>query len=412
MGWWSKVKDVAKSAASVVKKTVQTVVPGGSKGFLEPTPAPKQEAGVPSFTREEASKTPTPAGSKIVEPDTSPAQAIKGEGVTTQKEATVPFTQVIDGKEETKIVTESQRDFLQGNAPSIDEIISPMTGDPNQPTFADQPEWIKTMQRALLIQATTTPLLGGAEGIYRTKQGLTIADDGLSFGANVATRGRAITFIKDVASKFKSPAFAMTMIVGAVTSSLGGKIFGGFLGQEEANQALSFQLERALSEGDVESYDEFKGLRDELLADNSLWDTIKSYIPILNVQQGLDDYRAAAIAGGTIQDRRAENERTKLETGQSDSDYWTERAAEQAKEDRAVIDYYNDERKKQLQWEEEAANNDRDADAKFWREERAKQRVKEAEDRQAIADFWNAYKKQAQKAAENSRPSNLNFGLF
>ena len=40
------------------------------------------------------------------------------------------------------------------------------------------------------------------------------------------------------------------------------------------------------------------------------------------------------------------------------------------------------------------------------------QRQKEAEDRQAIADFWNEYKKQAQKASDDSRPSNLNFGLF
>ena len=40
------------------------------------------------------------------------------------------------------------------------------------------------------------------------------------------------------------------------------------------------------------------------------------------------------------------------------------------------------------------------------------QRQKEAEDRQAIADFWTAYRKQAQKQADDSRPSNLNFGLF
>ena len=47
-----------------------------------------------------------------------------------------------------------------------------------------------------------------------------------------------------------------------------------------------------------------------------------------------------------------------------------------------------------------------------WRNERAKQRQKEAEDREAIAKFWEAYKREMQKLAEDSRPSNLNFGMF
>jgi len=56
MGWWSKVKDVAKSAASVVKKTVQTVVPGGSKGYLEPSKPKPTEAGTLTPTGGAASK--------------------------------------------------------------------------------------------------------------------------------------------------------------------------------------------------------------------------------------------------------------------------------------------------------------------------------------------------------------------
>jgi len=50
--------------------------------------------------------------------------------------------------------------------------------------------------------------------------------------------------------------------------------------------------------------------------------------------------------------------------------------------------------------------------ARFWAAEREKQREKEAEDRQAIADFWLAYRKLAQEIADNSRPSNLGFGLL
>ena len=414
MGWWSSIKKAASTVASTVKKTVQTVVPGGNKGFFEPKPTPTPQAGVPSFTREEANNMATPAGSKIVEPNASPSDVISGRGVTTQKEATVPYTQIMDGQEITRYVTEAQRDFMQGTPQSTMEIISPTKNMAGSPTFADQPGWVKTMQSALLAQAVTTPLLAGTGGLSQTFAAgqPTVAADGLSFAANTATRGRAMTFMTNLASKFKSPAFAMSMIVGAVTSSLGGKVFGSFLGQEEANQALSFQLERALSEGDVETYDEFKDLRDELLADNTLWEEIQTYFPIKNVADGLNDYREAATAGAVIQDRRAENEREKLATGQTDAEYWTQRAAEQAEEDRAIIDYYNEERKQQLEWEREAAAANRDDDAKFWRDEREKQRVKEAEDREAIALFWTKYRKQAQKAADNQRPSNLNFGLF
>ena len=77
-----------------------------------------------------------------------------------------------------------------------------------------------------------------------------------------------------------------------------------------------------------------------------------------------------------------------------------------------MVEHYNEQRKLQLQWEQEAKRDARNEDATFWARERAKQRKKEAEDRQAIADFWNAYRKASAKLAEDSRPSNLNFGLL
>ena len=54
----------------------------------------------------------------------------------------------------------------------------------------------------------------------------------------------------------------------------------------------------------------------------------------------------------------------------------------------------------------------RNEEAAFWAREREKQRELEAADRQAIADFWEAYKKTQQKINDNNRPSNLKFGLL
>ena len=149
-----------------------------------------------------------------------------------------------------------------------------------------------------------------------------------------------------------------------------------------------------------------------MLADNTFWEELATYIPIKNVADGLENYREAANAGATIQDRRAEDLREKLATGQSDEDYWKQRAIDQAEEDRAIIDYYNEQRKQQLEWERKASKDARNEDAKFWQEQAELTRKKEEEDRQAIADFWEAYRKQAQKAADAQRPSNLNFGLL
>ncbi len=65
-----------------------------------------------------------------------------------------------------------------------------------------------------------------------------------------------------------------------------------------------------------------------------------------------------------------------------------------------------------LQWEEEAKDRDMREDAAFWAKQAKQQRKLEAEDRQAIADFWIAYRKTQYQNSVDNRPSNLNFGLL
>ena len=65
-----------------------------------------------------------------------------------------------------------------------------------------------------------------------------------------------------------------------------------------------------------------------------------------------------------------------------------------------------------IEWQREAEINARLEDAAFWAKEAARQRELEEKDREAIADFWEAYRKQAQKYTEDTRPSKLNFGLL
>ena len=113
-----------------------------------------------------------------------------------------------------------------------------------------------------------------------------------------------------------------------------------------------------------------------------------------------------------VNNKIAEDEIIKIQTGETEDDRWNRIREEEAEADKAAVDYYNEQRKLMVQWEAEAERNQRDDDAAFWRKEKEKQREKETEDRRAIADFWIEYRKTAQKIRDDSRPSNLNFGLI
>ena len=85
---------------------------------------------------------------------------------------------------------------------------------------------------------------------------------------------------------------------------------------------------------------------------------------------------------------------------------------QQDNQERAVIDYYNQQRRLQIQWENEARNNQLQKEADFWAKQRAKTREEEKRDREAIAKFWADYRITMQKIQDNSRPSQLTFGLL
>ena len=204
----------------------------------------------------------------------------------------------------------------------------------------------------------------------------------------------------------------VSLTAAAATASIGGKVFGKFLGMEEASQATNIAARDALLRGDLEGYDLAAAARDELLADPTFWEKVKEWIPFKNVLDGLEKYREAAVVAGAVYDRMREDAEIQQTTGESDDEKWSRIREEEAEADKAAVDYYNEQRKLQVQWEREAEKAGRNADAAFWRKEKEKQAKMEAEDRKAIADFWIAYRKEALKIANDNRPSNLNFGLL
>ena len=236
---------------------------------------------------------------------------------------------------------------------------------------------------------------------------------GTTFALKLASQAKNAKVVAQ-ASRLISKSFSLKTIVavGGSIAAAAGSMFLGQWAQAEAPEPLSIVmrdvLRQAQSTGDFTLYEEAKAARDEI-TDLSIWEKILMWTPA-SVVKGIPNKIDGVVAGGVVLDKLAEDIRIQQETGETDDAKWERIRQEQLDQEKANIDYYNQERKKLLEWEREAEKNQRSEDAAFWRKERAKQRKKEEEDRKAIADFWIAYRKQAQKLRYDARPSNLNLG--
>ncbi len=223
---------------------------------------------------------------------------------------------------------------------------------------------------------------------------------------NSKTIKKTTELILKAGKHLKDPAVITSTLIGAI----GSYPFAGFI-KEEALQTLSFGAKSAIENGDIEGAESALDQQRETL-DPTMWDEIMGKIPYANVLNELKNFYDSAQTKLKIDEKIIEDMKIQQETGETDDEKWERVRQQEAEQEIAAIDYYNSERKKLLEWEREAKINARNEDAAFWRKERENQSKKEAEDRKAIADFWQAYKKEMQKIAENNRPSNLNFGLL
>lgn len=285
---------------------------------------------------------------------------------------------------------------------------------------------------AILKTTTKLPITSaikvGKAGAINTKTGGIVK----RFIDKIFTTSKTITTVNPVTGKSStiistSKSAAKPLAIAGVTTlalawivekSLGGKVFGQFLGKEEAAQAVGIAVWMAQSADDYEGYLAAREIQKDILSPQNV-SKLGELIPYKNVLDGINTYAEAALAAGLITDKIMADK----ELGEPDDEKWARIRQEQAAQDKAATDYYNAERKKMFDWEQEARAAARaatraedkkqmEANAKFWAREADKQRQKEAEDRQAIADFWLEYRKMLQEIADNNRPSNLNFGLL
>ncbi len=259
---------------------------------------------------------------------------------------------------------------------------------------------------------TALVVAGGVVGLSQAF-GKTAAATGFSNvypGANVALKGHAINSATTRLTGKMLGKVGFTMAAAAfIASSVGTYPFAKFEIVEGLDK-IGYARTRAMGEGRFDLVDALNQLQDEILNPEG-WDAILQKIPFANVYNSVTQNIKAAEASRQVFDKLIEDEKTKIETGQTDAELRKKNKEEEDNMFRETTKFRLELEAEYAENEREARENQRNDDAKFWANERAKQRKKEAEDREAIAIFWNEYRKKKQQIAEDNRPSNLNFGL-
>ena len=334
-------------------------------------------------------------------------ETVKQKSITSQKKR--------KRKAEIQVETAKQKEITRQKREAV---IQPVKEEPKRtvlPTIKlDQPE----KKRGIL-----ETLIKGPKGLEGAKKGtLPFGAAGVSFAKVGIKLGKAVTnpkaaqqtasLIQKTIAGIKAHPFSSSVIALGTLGSIIGSYPWAEWAQGEAREVMGFAVAQALRED--ASPETIQQLRDEQTAlwDQNIWEALARLIPGANIAAGFLNKYKALRAQMVVNDKIMADRITQLETGETEDEKWERVREEEAEQDKAAIDYYNEQRKLQVQWEREADKAARNADAAFWRKERAKQDKMEAEDRQAIADFWIAYRKQTLKIANDNRPSNLNFGLL
>lgn len=188
-------------------------------------------------------------------------------------------------------------------------------------------------------------------------------------------------------------------------------IFSGFIGVEEALQMVGFTSSQAIKTGNQTLIDEAFASEQEVL---DFADELKDKLPWEKSIAAINFFRKKGQDTLDLKKKIQENQKIAEANGEDDKAYWERINKQKFEQEKFLIDDYNKQRKLQIQWEEEARAAEREEEARFWANERAKQRRNEAADRQKQANFWFEYRKKVMELNQtgSAQRSNLGFGLL
>lgn len=238
--------------------------------------------------------------------------------------------------------------------------------------------------------------------ILRTRVGVITKDVAIGgrIVTNTVTEKLTATWLAKLAAKAKSPEFVVIALLGAI----GSYPFAGFI-KEEALQTLGFGVRSAISNEDIEGAELAISKQEEIL-NPDLWGQIFAAIPTANILVQLHNFYESALIKVSIDKRVIRDMKIKEETNETETDKWTRIRQEELDSKNAAVDYYNEERKKQLDWERR--HGYRATPFINWNKE-------QKEETKNITLFYNAYRNRATQISQKTRTANLtslNFGLL
>ena len=266
---------------------------------------------------------------------------------------------------------------------------------------------VKVGKATKVVKAMQTGKKGAAAGkiasnsktLLQTQSWLTrlLTQNVVKTTTNAAGVSRTINVATTMSVKTAAVGAAVGMIVGGI----GTYPFDQFI-LEEAIQTTMFPLTQAYREENPEAYAEARAAYDALL-NQGFWDKVVEFVPYANVYKRLQDYKKAAAAAVSVYDKLMENQMAQVdamgEKAQQDGDFLANTTIYNQKKIDLEIELTAIRAAGDVARLARAMEYERDL-AKF-----------EAEDREAIAEFWLDYAEAKRKVADNSRPSNLNFGI-
>lgn len=299
-----------------------------------------------------------------------------------------------------------------------------------------------TQIAAALGVSSMQAIIGSATNIYNLNKlnSQIMQSANTNTVTNNVVNSKNVKIVNNIIGKgLAAKGISMTGIAATLAGAAGTMFFGQWA-QAEGGEALNIIMRdtafQARQTGDWSLYDEAANVRNEIL-DLDMWEKAALWTPF-SVFVGIPNKLKGVKAAGQVMDKLAQSNQQAQETGETPQQQ-TEREESTFMEERRLSDENHymqaleyDRLSNAAYLETQAASNEMwletqdinrarksnneislmKQQAAFWAKQAELERQKAEEDRIAMAEFWLAFNKEKQKQADDSRPSNLNFGLF
>ncbi len=323
------------------------------------TPPVEKEPEIPIHKKKKKKKTgeglkgrPTKRGVAIAEKEAEEAERGKGK---TDKER---FAEIFEKEKAKGLAVAKPQEKEEEGKGILDVLKDPVKAFTEWREKAIGKSNLKALGYATLGAGIAVAGVAGAAGLGALKAGLggkaavsglitkspavKVIGSGSKFATNTKTMALTKGFIGKVLARVKSPQAIAGVVTAGIVGAIGSYPFAGFI-KEESLQTLSFGVKSATYNKDIEGAESALAEQEEIL-NPKVWDQVLGAVPFVNVLEKLKDFYNAAQKKLEIDRKVVADMKIQRETGETDSQMWGRLDNEKATREKAIIDYFNEQR--------------------------------------------------------------------